>query len=133
MVGCNEKCFFCEGLGPSFSETSDQGAKSALTRSEYLAYKRFINNQSEHCDLLSLGRLNYFQLGRGFAFSSESDNLMSISRDDLWVDRFVDSRHYRDITRIIPNLPGVRRRDHYVTVDKFAPMHMIAANRSDPP
>src|ERR1700730_8245017 len=44
---------------------------------------------------------------------------------DFGIDGIVDSWNNLDITRIEAHLPLVGRRDHDVSSDEFAPMHMI--------
>src|SRR6516225_3967101 len=54
-------------------------------------------------------------------------------RHNARINRLVNSWTYHYIARVESNLPGVRRRDHHISADKFAPMHVISKSGGKQP
>src|SRR6516162_11665218 len=50
-------------------------------------------------------------------------------RHNARINRLVNSWMYHYIARVESNLPGIRRRDHHISADKFTPVHVIAKGR----
>ena len=53
-------------------------------------------------------------------------SFVQVHRSNFRVDRIVDARFDFNIAGIEANLPGMRRGNHNVAADEFAPVHVIA-------